>query len=568
MTDDKHKKNLQLMHQAAKMQNEGGSAKAESVYRDIIAKSPEFHQAYHALGLLAYQNKQPSLAVDLINHAIQLNDNVVLYQSNLCEILRLQNRLEEALKIGNMAVSTEPENVIAQYNLALALADNAQLEKAIETYQRVLELEPGHTLAWNNLGAALEKTGDKVNAKRAYQYAIASDGKHAESHNNLAVLMTESGQLESAVKHFNAAIKVQPGFVHAHQNLSTLKTYTKDDPHLKIMHSIAPQSEKLFPDERIRFKFAYAKALEDTGNYPESFSYYEQANNLKFSTFTYNDAPEQKLVDRVIKLFNKELFDRKRFSSLDDNASVFIVGMPRSGTTLVEQILSSHKNVYGAGEISVLNDVVSKHLMKDNNEGIFNNVKPGLAGVKMEDIASDYTEQIRMLAPDALRICDKMNANYYFIGLIHLMLPKARIIHVLRDPMDSCFSCYSRLFKENLAFTYDLTTLGNYFSRYMQVMKHWHSVLPAGSILDVHYEDVVADVEMQTRKILQHIDLPWDENCLNFYDNERLVKTASHAQVRKPIYPSSVGRWQRFETQLQPLHEKVKRYRSFLVPNR
>jgi tetratricopeptide (TPR) repeat protein len=559
----KDNKNQVLMKGAAKMQREGNSAQAERVYREIIAATPEFDPAYHALGLLAYENKQANLAIDLINHAIEINDDVLLYQSNLCEILRLNGRLEDALEVGTNAVSKAPENVIAHYNLALTLADSGQINDAIASYQRILELDPGHTLAWNNLGAALETIGDKANAKRAYQYAIASGGKHAESHNNLAALLTEAGELETAIKHFNAAIQLQPGFVQAHQNLSTLKTYTKEDPHFKIMQSIAPQDEKLFPDQKLRFKFAYAKALEDVGDYEQAFSYYEQANRLKFSTLSYNDAGERRILKHIIELFNKELFDRKRFSSSDDHAPVFIVGMPRSGTTLVEQILSSHKDIFGAGEIRTLDELVRKHLAKGKSKGLFADVKPGLAGVRMEEIASDYISHVRALAPDALRICDKMTANYYYIGLIHLMLPRAKIIHVMRDPMDSCFSCFSRLFIDGVNFSYDLKAVGNYYLRYMDLMKHWHNVLPSGSILDVHYEDVVADVETQTRKILQYIDLPWDENCLSFHENKRLVKTASLAQVQQPIYSSSVGRWQRFEAQLQSLHKIVKKYRSF-----
>lgn len=559
--------NRQCMAEAERLRQKGQLGEAESLYRQILDVSPDFHPAYHGLGLLAHASQKPALAIQLIKHAIELDESISLYHSNLCEMLRLSGNLEQAREVGEKAINANESNVAAYYNLALVYSDSGNLQAALDCYKKVIELAPNHGLAWNNLGANLESQGDLSAAREAYARAVAINPKHAEAQNNLATLMMDSGELIDAQVHLNAAIEANQEFVQAHQNLSTLKTYSADEPHFHILKRLAANMALRPFEDRLRFHFAYAKALEDVGEYDESFTHYRQGNELKLSSLKYDEARQEVLLQRILSLFHKELFSGQRFSSVSDPRPVFVIGMPRSGTTLVEQILSSHVNIQGAGELSTLDEVVKRHLpRKPWGEDIFANVKPGLAGIDMGVMANEYLQEVQALAPDATRIVDKMTANFFYIGFIHLMLPDAKIIHVMRDPMDSCFSCYSRLFKRGVSFSYDLKTLGNYYSRYMQLMKHWHSVLPKGVIRDIHYEDLVFNLERESRKILEHIHMPWDDNCLEFHNNKRKVKTASLAQVRQPIYRSSIGRWERYKVHLQPLYEIVQRYRSFVVP--
>jgi hypothetical protein len=224
--------------------------------------------------------------------------------------------------------------------------------------------------------------------------------------------------------------------------------------------------------------------------------------------------------------------------------------MPRSGTTLIEQILASHPAIFGAGELTTLGEIAQKAplLVRDST-----NAEATLLALRQ--LGQRYLDQVWKLAPDARAVTDKLPGNYYLLGLIHLMLPHAKIIHCLREPMDSCFSCYALLFRTGHHYSYDLRMLGRHYLRYKKRVEHWASVLPPGRILDVRYEDNVADPEREARRMLDHLELAWDSACLRFYETERAVSTASVAQVRKPMYSSSVARWQRFEKHLGPLLE-------------
>jgi tetratricopeptide (TPR) repeat protein len=552
----------QLMLQAEQLQAQGQLVEAERLYRQIINVAQDFHPAYHSLGLLAQKVGKHALAVDLISQAISLEGTVALYHSNLGEILRRLGRLDEAISAGRCAISLNPNNVSALYNLGLALADHKDWDAAVENYQRVLELNPEHGLASNNLGAALEAIGRLDEAEVAYARAVAINPQHAEAQNNLGAIYSERGELDEARQCFSAAIEGRQDFAEAHYNLSSLKTYTRDDPHLQALETLAGHAEQLPPDSKIRFSFAIGKALEDVGDYDRAFTAYERGNQLKFAGLMYNEARAEAVFERIKYLFDSELFASRLDSGIEDETPVFIVGMPRSGTTLIEQILASHEAVYGAGELKDLNEVIIKSGSTATEGRLFDECQPGLQEFDFKQMANKYLQRIREMDAQTLRITDKMPANFFYIGFIRLLFRNARIIHAMRDPMDSCFSCFSRLFNETMDFAYNLQTLGNYYVRYIKLMEHWHTMLPKGVILNVHYEELVTNVEGQIRCILDHVGLPWSESCLDFHKNRRKVKTASVAQVRQPIYQSSVARWKRFQGHLDPLYQIVEQYRD------
>ena len=551
----------QAMLHAEQQQVRGHLAEAEQLYRRVINTSPDFHPAYHSLGLLAHKMDKPALAVDLITHAITLDNTIALYHCNLCEMLRKQGRLDEAINAGRQAIALAPDNTNAFYNLGLVQADCKDWSAAVESYQRVLELNPEHGLASNNMGAPLEAMGKMDEALEAYTRAVAINPQHAEAQNNMGAIYSERGMLDEARDCFSAAIKAQSNFIEPYYNLSSLKTFTVNDTHLIGLKKLQGQVEHLSPDAQIRYYFALGKAFEDIAEYDRAFSAYNRGNRLKFSSLTYNEARADTVLTRIKTLFDSTLFETCLGSGIEDATPIFIVGLPRSGTTLIEQILASHASVYGAGELKDLNEVILTAKSDMNENRLFNQMEPGLPGFGFGDMANNYLKRIRAMNQEAQYITDKMPANFFYIGFIHLMFPRAKIIHVMRDPMDSCFSCFSRLFNETMDFAYNLQTMGNYYVRYRQLMEHWQSVVPADNILEVHYEDIVADVESQTRRMLEYIDLPWDDACLEFYKNKRHVKTASVAQVRQPIYSTSVDRWQHFNKHLDPLMDIVKQYR-------
>jgi tetratricopeptide (TPR) repeat protein len=454
------------------------------------------------------------------------------------------------VQCGLQAVRLAPRDADAHYNLGLALSDTGSFQKASEQYRAALSCNPNHGLAANNLGTALEKMGDDKGAEECYTRATRINARHAEAQNNLGALLSARGELDRARACFEAAIAADPSFVHAHYNLSTLKKYVPGDLHLKALEEISRKSADLAPAVRLRFCFAIAKAYEDVGRYDESFAAYAEGNLLKRATFQYDEAKFAQGIARVRSHYDAA-FAAKPAKGCDDETPVFIVGMPRSGTTLLEQIISSHSAVHGAGELHDLGQAISD-VMGANPEGDYMEWLPQAGADKLQAIGQAYVDRLKARDPGALRITDKMPGNFYYIGLIRKILPKAKIIHSLRDPVDTCFSNYSRLFSETMPFAYDLGELGRYYRRYRALMEHWHAVLP-GSVLDVKYEDLVRDQEKQSRRLIEYCGLPWEEACLDFHRNERPVKTASIAQVRKPIYTTSVARCERFGKHLDPL---------------
>ena len=554
----------QAMAEAAHLQSAGNLAAAENVYRSILATSPKFHPAWHALGLLAHAVGKPALAAELIGKAIAIDGSPPLYHRNLGEICRRLGQLPSAIAAGKRATALAPDDLDAHYNLGLAFTDSGQQDEAVRCYRRALELRPDHNLSWNNLGAALEKLGDLGGAEAAYAKAAAIDPHHAEAQNNLGALYSQQGKLAEARRCFAAAIAARPDFVEAHYNLSSLKTYTPGDPHLATLESLAAHTDSLPVAARIRYNFALGKAREDAGDYDRAFTAYAEGNRLQHDLLPHDESQAEAMLMRIKEIFARDFLTKPPGASPRSQTGkmpVFIVGMPRSGTTLIEQILASHPAVFGAGELVDLHEVIhdAPHAISGQP---FTAWAPKLTDDEFLALGENYLERVWQLNPEAACITDKMPANFFYIGMIRRMLPQARIIHAMRDPMDSCLSCFARLFNDTMAFAYDLGTLGRYYVRYMQLMDHWQTTLPEGTILDVRYEEVVADVEGQARRMLAYLDLPWDDACLAFYNNKRAVKTASVAQVRRPIYTTSVARWQRFGPHLSPLLEIVNDYRK------
>ena len=299
--------------------------------------------------------------------------------------------------------------------------------------------------------------------------------------------------------------------------------------------------------------FALAKAYDGLDRPELAAGHLLDANRLKRQQISYDEADMLRLMDRSRALIGRYFIQSHEGYGAQSAAPVFIVGMTRSGSTLIEQILSSHPQVNGAGELAILDQVAGS--IRSELPGVprFPEMMLKMSPADFRTLGELYVARITQRAPAATRITDKMTVNYLFVGLIHLALPNATIIHVLRDPLDTCLSCFSTHFTKGHEHTYDLAELGRYYRHYRDLMTHWHRVLPPGRIVDVHYEQLIADFEGTARRIVARCGLSWDAHCLNFHRNERPVRTASSVQVRKPIYRTSVGRWRNYEAMLQPL---------------
>ena len=326
-----------------------------------------------------------------------------------------------------------------------------------------------------------------------------------------------------------------------------------------MLETIAQSIEQYPIQARISYYFALGKALDDTQQYQRAFQAYAEGNRLHYLEKPWSKTLLNNVVEQIPNVFTPSFLNQSKQSN-ETRCPIFIVGMPRAGTTLIEQILCSHQHIYGAGELSHLDDVIQAACHASGLP-----LMTWITQLTDDDFAAlgkQYLELTWTLAPDKAFIVDKMPSNCFYIGMIHRMLPEAKIIHAIRDPMDSCFSCFTHLFKSSMLFAYDLKALGDYYLLYAKVMQHWQSVLPPARVFDLPYEQMVEDHKTLTKELLNYIGLPWDPNCLNFYNNNRIVKTASLTQVRKPIYKSSVKRWQHFAKELQPLLDIVNPYRN------
>lgn len=430
----------------------------------------------------------------------------------------------------------------------------AQGKDALHALQQTAKLLPQDAEVLSNLGDVLAKRELLSEAESCFRRAISLKPTYEDALHNLGTMLVQLGKIDEAEACFRKVLDINPDCIEARVFIAQHKKVGGDDENHKALiqleQRVQNQSLVLPLKDRLHLQFALGKSYDNIKDADQAFHHYAEGARLKRQTFQYNSSDETRNVDELIRIFDAKTLNRLRGNGDASELPIFVVGMPRSGTTLTEQILASHPEVHGAGE---LNDLLT--ITQRNISGV---AYPGslrlLDSTRLASWAIEYLTALRQRAPNAKRISDKLPANFMSIGLIHLMLPNAKIIHVNRNPMDTCLSCYTMLFKDNnVPWSYDLRELGTYYSDYARLMDHWRKVLPEGSFLDIHYEDIVRDREAQSRRLIEYCGLSWDDKCLESHKTERTVKTASILQVREPVYSSSVDRWKRYEKHLRTL---------------
>jgi tetratricopeptide (TPR) repeat protein len=523
---------------------------AARYYREALARQPDNFDALHLLGVVRAQQGQYQEARLLIAKALSLQPHNPGALSNLGNVLSELGYVHEAVASLNRAVALQPDSVEAQYNLGNALSKGRRYEEAIATYRGVLERRPRFTAAQFALAQTLRDLNRHEEALAVLAQVLDHEPRNADAYNRRGVILRELGRPEQALQAFDASIALDPTQTEPYLALVSLKGVTLDDPRIAAMERLAGRSD-LPPDRRSLLLFALAAAYERAERHSESFAHLLEANRLKRGLFTYDEAPARRRFARLRQMFTPELLARRAGLGAESDLPIFVLGFPRSGTTLVEQILASHPAVHGAGELPFMGLIAAG--LKAQGSVFFPECLPLIEGTALRQAGEAYIERLRALAPDAKRITDKMPDNYLFIGLIHLILPRARILLLRRDPLDTCLSCFGQHFASELNYTYDLTELGRFHRMYLDLMDHWRRVLPAGAMLEVQYEAVVENLEAEARRILDYCGLPWDPRCIDFHQSDRLVRTASVDQVRQPLYRTSLQRWRRYEAQLAPL---------------
>lgn len=427
-----------------------------------------------------------------------------------------------------------------------------ELEQAEASCLAAIAERPRNAEAHRLLGTVLQLQSRGAAAIDSFRRAVELEPANAKALRHLAIALSEAGKLASAMECGRMALALEPGHVGALYHLARLRRFELADPDLVALEEIARDPDALEPRQQVLLFFTLAKAYEDLGDYARSFECLTRANRLKRAGIQYDVRADLRLFDEIASVFDAELFERFAGAGSASELPILIVGMPRSGTTLVEQILAGHPVVHGAGELGDLHEMAMfVSLLKEGAAGF----PDGMSEMPPQDLAElghGYVARLGRIAPDAARVADKNPTNFRYLGLARLIVPHARVIHCVRDPLDTCLSCYG-LALQGTEFGYDLIELGHYYRGYAKLMEHWRGVLPADWVIDVQYEDLVSDIEHEVRRIVAHCGLDWDDKCLDFHRLERTIRTASFAQVRQPLYRDSVGRARRYEAYLRPL---------------
>lgn len=537
----------QLMQMAVSYANGQNFAEAEKILRQILAANDQFHPAIHMLGKLAFQSGRDDIAANLFHKAATIDPNNSGYHRDFAETLFFMGHYQDSLMAINRSIQLNQNDPKTHFIAGNALLNMGGNDQAIKAFKHTLKLDPNQSFAHNNLGSVYEKENKLKKAKHHYKLAMKIDQSNVLAINNLATLLTVEGELEEAKKLLNQIIKTKPDYIEAHHNLSALKRYKKGDKHIDVLNALLENADNIPADNRYRLYFILGKVHADLKEFDKAFEFYEMGNKLKRSTFEYDEDRFLENVEKIKVLYSKENIGKNKVTKSDKAVPIFVVGMPRSGSTLVEQILSSHSQIFGAGELTLLNEYVNEKV-ENYPEDIETLLDEELLG-----IGEKYLEKINTFDPAAKFVVDKNPGNFIYAGLIKKILPEALIINTNRNAVDCCVSNYTHLFLDTIHFTNDLGELGRYFNIYSNLMEHWRSVLPSEMLFDISYEEVVENIEHEAKSLIKFTGLDWEEACLEFYNKKSNVKTASAAQVRKPIYKSSVERWRVYERHLEPL---------------
>ena len=498
---------------------------AERLCRDFLRREPRNAAAIRLLAEVGVRLGRFCEAEELLAYCLELAPDFHLARHSYANVLFRQLRYRDALTELEKLLRAEPNRPSHILLKAAILAQIGETAGAIEIYDAVLKQHPSEARLHLNKGHALKTVGKQAEAVAAYR----------------------------------TAIRLQPDLGEAYWSLSNLKTFEFDAADIREMR-VRLERKIVNPEDFFHLSFALGKALEDRGEFDESYRHYSNGNAARRRTVHWDADAHHAEIERLIAFFRPELFDSRGQWGNPSQAPIFIVGMPRAGSTLLEQILASHSEVEGTMELPDIMAIARRLTSASARDG--ESGYPGalstLTSADVEALGSAYLERTAILRSGAPRFIDKMPNNFAHVGLIHLILPNAKILDARRHPMACCFSVFKQLFAHGQTYSYSLEEIGRYYRDYVELMSHWDSVLP-GRVLRVDYESVVENTEEEVRRVLDHCGLEFEPACLEFYRTVRTVRTASSEQVRRPIYKTAVDHWRNYEAHLGPLKESLGR---------
>lgn len=567
-----------ILQHAFSLHQTGRLNEAEGLYLQVLQVMPKHPDALHLLGLMARQQGNHTRAIELISEAAKLNpvapiyfnlgntyqqagkleEAIVCYQqalrlnpnhaeslSNLGTVFQQQGKLEEAVDSFTKALRLKPESPEIFCNLGDVMRENMQFDTAIECIRNAIRINPDLSNAYLNLGRVYQDIASPQKAMENFQKALAISPDHLETLVSLSAAYQDSGQFSKAKEALMRILELEPDHPNAWAGLASLKKNTTLDQSW-AEHCVKILGNVLKPKERIYLLYALGKYYDDLGEYQKAFPCFEQANSRQKDVLPEFDRDEfTNTIDTIISTFPAEETLERRSGASSSSRPLFILGMPRSGTSLTEQILASHPDIFGAGELLFWSHKTKKYPFGEMSWR--NDPK------QLEQLAQEYEAELDLHADSATRVVNKLPHNFLNIGMILTTFPNARILHTQRNPADTCLSIYVQSFTGQHLYGNDLEDLAFYYKQYLKLMQHWRATLPAETFMDVPYEALVEDQALWSQKIIEFTGMEWDERCLEFHNTERRVGTSSNWQVRQKIYNTSTERWKNYREYIAPL---------------
>ncbi len=534
------------LESAYKLYSNGQINEAISQIKILNEKFPNQPLLFNLIGACYKEIDQLEGAAKMFGIAVSLKPNYAEAHFNLGVVLQDLDQKKESIESYKKAIAINPNYPDAHNNLGNVYIALDRYEAGIESFEWAIAYKHDFAEAYNNLGNAYNDSGNEKDAIINFEKAIQYNPNYVKPYFNLALVFKDLGDEKGFLKNIEKAIALKPDWGHAYYHLSRIKKFAINDPQIDEMKSFLKRGDLPILD-CIGFNFALSKAFEDLNNSKEQFKFLNDANSLRKKELEYTIENDQDLFSRIKDVFqsNPNFIKPLTYNALKVRP-IFILGMPRSGTSLVHQILDCHINVHGVGELNNLNKIIMP-LLKDydalNNKGFSEN--------EILSIRNDYISSLPMTGIQKKIIVDKMPINFRYIGFILSAFPEAKIIHMNRDPMATCWSIYKYEFRGN-SYSFDQKDIASYYHLYRDLMDFWNKYFP-DKIYDLCYENLTINQEEETRKLLDYCNLEWDKNCLDFHNNNSAVKTTSSMQVRKKMYQGSSEAWKQYEDYLQPL---------------
>jgi tetratricopeptide (TPR) repeat protein len=534
----------------------GRTAEAENAAAQVAKLASLPAELLTAFGMFA--DGEIYAAEHVVRQYLLTNGDHIEGMRLLAQIGMKLDVVDDAEFLLERVVALAPEYHAARYEYAIALLSRHKHVRAREEMEKLLATDPNNRAYRTTYATVCTGFGDFSQALPLYREILAEAPNDAELHLSIAHALKTLGQTQQAIESYRAAAAVRPQYGEAYWSLANLKTYRFTDLEIARMR-VAEASDNIQPVDRYHLCFALGKALEDRGEYRESFEFYERGNALKKTECRYRPEPLERTARLQISLCTREFFAVRQGVGCQDPSPIFIVGLPRSGSTLIEQILSSHSQVEGTMELADIPRLVQDlrgRERTDDSSPRYPGVLAELAAADFERLGRQYLDDTRVYRKGKPYFIDKMPNNFRHLGLIHLILPNAKIIDARRNPLACCFSNYKQLFASGQQFTYSIDDIARYYRMYVELMAHWDEALP-GRTLRIQHEEVVEDLESNVRRILEFCELEFEPGCVEFYKTERTVHSASSEQVRRPIYREGLDQWRHYEPWLGPLKEAL-----------